>query len=325
MAERVPDKTVKLKSGLMEFYSNPLVGIIGSFASVLGIFLAIYFYIESKEAAQLTYYVNPIKTILVRAGQVSKLSVNYNNNEIETDIAVAQIALWNHGKRAIKKTNILKPITIYTENNAPILEAVIRKASRDVTQLYLDTTELDKGRVTILWNILEQNDGGVIQLIYAGSPDLKLRVAGTVEGQRHINQLEFSDKIKTPEEQYVSIKREKLLAGILSLFIGFSITSLFFFKKFMDRKVRKMRKIVEEYRKLKSQNKSKKSSENIANIMHLALSELPTPNLLERLLLKIKIEEPILSSFVLFSSFSFVVAGLYFLFSAKEIGPPFGF
>ena len=64
MSNEVPDNTqptqdenvTPRKSVILRFFSNPIVEIAGSIASILGIFLAIYFFVESKEYPELTYY-----------------------------------------------------------------------------------------------------------------------------------------------------------------------------------------------------------------------------------------------------------------------------
>ncbi|MFL6207529.1 MAG: hypothetical protein ACJ74W_01690 [Pyrinomonadaceae bacterium] len=172
-----------------KIFFNPWVGFVGTIASVLGVAIAIYFYAEGRKNHQLAYYVNPAKTVVVQAGQASKLVVNFDNQVIGTDITAAQVAFWNQGKLSIRRDDVLKPIVIYTENNAPILEATLRKSSRDVVQISLSTDDLQKGRVPISWNILEHNDGGIIQLIYAGNPNVHINMDGVIEGQKNIFQV----------------------------------------------------------------------------------------------------------------------------------------
>ena len=133
------------RNSLIEFFSNPVVGIIGSIASVVGVFLGIYFYLGSRLLPELTYRVQPLKAIVVKSNQASKLTISFDNKVIRSDITASQVALWNNGKLAIKKQNILKPIVVYTEKNTPILEASIINTSRDVTQIVLGTEELQKG------------------------------------------------------------------------------------------------------------------------------------------------------------------------------------
>ena len=180
---------IKSKNALPKFFSNPWVGFIGTMASILGVVLAVLFYMEAKDSRELAYYVNPARAVVVQMGQASKLKVNFDNKPIETDITAAQIALWNRGEVPIKSDNILNPIIIRTENNIPILEATIRKTSRDVTRLNLNTDDLQRGQVSISWNILEQNDGGIIQLIYAGNQNVRINLEGVIEGQKDIFQI----------------------------------------------------------------------------------------------------------------------------------------
>jgi len=190
----------KPSGSLPKLFSNPWIGFMGTVASILGVALAVYFYTEGKEVHQLTYYVNPAKAVVVKAGQSSKLTVSFDNRVIGNDITAAQISLWNQGKLPIKRDDILKPITIYTENSVPILEATIRKTSRDVTQLSLNADEIKKGYVTISWNILEQNDGAAIQLIYAGDPSVHIYAGGIIEGQGEIK----SESTKHPPNSWLN-------------------------------------------------------------------------------------------------------------------------
>lgn len=192
-----------------------IVGIIGSIASLISIPLAVYFYLQTKEYPQLTYYVNPAKAVVVKAGQASRLTTSYDNKIITTDITAAQLQIWNSGTKPIKKDGVLKPVVIYTENNVPILEATIRKSGREVSQLALNIDELQQGRVTILWNILERNDGGVIQLIYAGNTNEQFKFDGVMEGQ---SQVEQYDPAKW---NYKDWSTAFIVIGILSLPLGF--------------------------------------------------------------------------------------------------------
>ena len=46
------------------FFGKPIVGIIGSIASVIGVALAIFFYVGSIREPRLTYYVHPVNQAL---------------------------------------------------------------------------------------------------------------------------------------------------------------------------------------------------------------------------------------------------------------------
>jgi len=222
-ASKEPQKVEEPKRKLSSLLSHPIVvifTIIGLILTFTSFALSIYFYYAAKEYPQLTYYPHPVKATLVRAGEASRLITSFDNKPVETNITVAQIAIWNQGKRPIKKDQVLEPVAIFTENNTPILEATIRKSSREVTQLTLNTDDLQNGRVTVLWNILEQNDGGVIQLIYAGNADVSISADGILEGQSNLERLEFAGRIKSPYEQYESGRWEYRSLGYLCLILS---------------------------------------------------------------------------------------------------------
>lgn len=226
-----------LNGRLSDFFSDPVVGVIGSIASIISLFLAVYFYLKAKQVRELVYQVNPAKAVVLRAGQASKLKVTFEDVVIAEDITAAQIALWNQGNQSVKPENILKPIVIYTEDNRPILEASIRKTSRDFIELALDETDIQQGRLAISWKILEQHDGGVIQLIYLGDTKTEINVDGVVEGQKKIKQ-QYRERFRTSHKPdlfdrlstgavgrliAVSILAFGVLFAILSAFILFSL------------------------------------------------------------------------------------------------------
>jgi len=235
MSNIQPSNTDTTGSTLRRFFSNPLVGAAGSVASIAGLLLATYFYKEGKEAPQLTFYVHPVRAVVLQAGQASRLSARFDNELVRSDITAVQVAVWNRGKLAIRQDRVLKPVVILTMNHAPILEAQIRKSTREVTELSLNTTDLEKGRVTVSWRILEQNDGGVIQLIYAGGPSVAIRVDGAIEGQKEIAQLVFPRTIRSAEEQFLATVRGPRTLGSVMLAVGILFVLIGIVDKVIDK------------------------------------------------------------------------------------------
>lgn len=207
------------KSSLINFFSKPVVGLIGTIASIMGVLLAIYFYLGSRDSRELIYYVHPAKATIVASGAASRLSVKYDNQIIHTDITVAQIAFWNNGKLPIRRNNVLKPFIIQVEKGLQILEVSLRKETRDVIGIAIDKSNLKNGIVSLNWEILEHNDGGIIQIIYAGNTDVRITAKGIIEGQPEIKELKFSGKIESPAEQYSSRIMTLKIFGYLGIFL----------------------------------------------------------------------------------------------------------
>lgn len=179
-----------------------IVGWVAALSSVVSLPLALYCYVETIIDPDLTYSIHPIRTIIVRAGQASKLYASCEDAPITTDVSSARLAIWNEGKLPIKPSQVLAPITFVTSGGTRIIEARVIKTSRPVTNVRLDETQSSNGRLGIAWDILEKGDGVIVQIIYAGDTRLRLTVDGVIEGQEAIQELAFAGTIKTPDEQY---------------------------------------------------------------------------------------------------------------------------
>jgi hypothetical protein len=162
---------------------------IGAIVGLLGFAFGIYAYVNSLPVRRLTFYADPALALIVKSGQTSKLMVTYEGKPISTDVIAAQITLWNAGKLPIKPEHIRDPIVIKTDPPRPILEPTIRTSTPErekIINAQIDKTDAPLGRIKLTWDLLEQDDGFKIQLIYAGPGDTRLVPSGVIEGQRRI-------------------------------------------------------------------------------------------------------------------------------------------
>jgi hypothetical protein len=179
--------TTKQKTSILGFYEkHPVAGLIGTLASIVGVVLAVVFYLAAIKTRELSLYVNPSKTTIVKSGQTSDLHVLYKGKDVSTDVTALQVELWNAGKESIRPEQVLLPIILETSPKVPILEVRLRHVSRPVTQTVLDTTQIADGKVVVSWKILEHNDGAVIQFILAGPSETSIKASGALEGQPRV-------------------------------------------------------------------------------------------------------------------------------------------
>lgn len=190
----IPDKK-KISEKVKDFFSsNPWVGMLTTILTIVGFAFGIYTYVVPIGVHDLTYSVSPVKAVAVKSGQVTDLEVSYKGTAISTDITVVQLAVWNKGRLPIRAENILRGIQITTSPTSQILDASIRKQSRDVIDFQVDSSHFTEGYIPLSWKILERNDGAVIQIIYAGTVDTDIKVTGVVEGQTKIHYEELKPK-----------------------------------------------------------------------------------------------------------------------------------
>jgi len=183
------------KGTFSRFFENPTVRIIERVLAFLSIPLGIYITIATQQYRQLSCTISPTKAIIVKSGQSSNLSVTYNGKEITTDVTAIQVAFWNAGNQSIKRGDVLKPLVINTTPILPILESQIRKVRRDVSGIKLDESKIAEGEITIKWDILEKDDGGIVQLMVAGVPETPIEIKAVIEGQKELSMIKKLPKI----------------------------------------------------------------------------------------------------------------------------------
>lgn len=169
---------------LKKFFSNPLVGGIGSVASVLGLAAAVYFFVASQRHRELRCYANPVRTPVVKMGQSSRLAVFHDDQRVATNLTAAQLVVWNAGTESIRRNEILEDALISVPKGK-ILEANIRSVSRELCNFSASID--DDGQLRLEWEILEKDDGASIQILYTGTPDDDILIKGVIEGQREIS------------------------------------------------------------------------------------------------------------------------------------------
>jgi len=227
------EATSKQRSKVLQFFSNhPLLGMLGalgSVASIVALPLAIWPITPKRE---LTFYVNPVRTPIVQALKSSDLSVSYKGIVVTGDVTVAQIAIWNAGKEPIRSEDILKSAMLLTSSNCPILETVVLTPARDVTDFKIDFAKGMTGHVGLSWRILEEDDGAVLQIVYAGKPNQKISLDAAVVGQK--TPTEASPAAAITYNKFVATVRFLFQVMVTIMAIALVVTSMdtisYFFK-----------------------------------------------------------------------------------------------
>ncbi len=111
------------------------------------------------------------------------MRVLHRNKEIQSDISAVQISIWNNGKEAIWQDNVIEDIQIKTDPPVQILEVKTRKINRQAINFSYSGDYLIEGYLPLNWKVLEKDDGALLELIYAGPPDIEISVEGDIEGQ----------------------------------------------------------------------------------------------------------------------------------------------
>lgn len=208
---------VKLQSCL-RWFGGSIGGFISLAIGILGLAFGVVSYFAAISKPELSYCQQPVQTVMVRAGELSRLSVTYNGKPVMSDITATQIAIWNAGTKAIRSDDVLEPITLKIDAMTPILEAKVRYVTREVITFRVGQVESEVSELPVNFLILEPGDGAIVQLIYAGKPGVQIAMSGVLIGQKSIYKAKLLSTKKN--EKYTpssTVKRIAQLSGTLAL------------------------------------------------------------------------------------------------------------
>ena len=185
-------ETPRSYNPIIRFITRPVIVSLAFALAVISAFVTIYSFIAGGTHRDLTYFVHPGKTGVVRTGQSSRINILLDGRPITEDVTAARIAIWNNGEESIREHHLLGShyLLIKTGEDNPIIDANISKVSRDeIVKLTLDYSEVDAGQLGVKWEILEKDDMAILQLIYFGDEKTPITASAIVEQQGEIREL----------------------------------------------------------------------------------------------------------------------------------------
>jgi hypothetical protein len=172
---------------------------------LLGIGASAYFYLLSVERRSPVIAVESNRTEIIDGESISEMPIKVtrrNGEQITSNLYSARVYFWNDGRQSIGSENVLKPLRIAVGGgNEGIIYHRIVSRSRSITEL---STKLDSSQglqiselgapnhLLLDFRILEENDGGVIQILYTGSKSAEIRLEGVVENSERLGRIQKS-------------------------------------------------------------------------------------------------------------------------------------
>jgi len=150
---------------------------------LVGIVLAILFYLRSRRISQLAYQYDEISLV---GGMASAFPEEVEVRFIGTPvprITVTLVLLWNSGNSTVNGSDVVgsDPVRIVTSNDSRILKHSILKSTRPANGLRLAARVGYPNEVAIAFDFFEPQDGAVIEILHSG-PSGSSEVRGSVRG-----------------------------------------------------------------------------------------------------------------------------------------------
>jgi hypothetical protein len=99
-----PERVKDWRSNIFFFW----LSIVGTFGTLFGVGLSVYFYQASKIKPLLTFSIHPLRTELQRPDFDKELGFIYKGKPVESEsITSIQMSIWNAGTRSIRDSDVL--------------------------------------------------------------------------------------------------------------------------------------------------------------------------------------------------------------------------
>jgi hypothetical protein len=113
--EAQPSQTrVPQQNRVLQFFSHPAFGIIGNITSVIGIVLAILFYLQTLQTREWVYTVHHVQSILAQEGTAEDLQIVFKGETAQTMPPKSSLLAQSpHVRKGLRKTG-RKSLSWYT-------------------------------------------------------------------------------------------------------------------------------------------------------------------------------------------------------------------
>jgi hypothetical protein len=159
---------------------------IGVGGIVIGSLLSWIFWELSLVELDPTMIVDPQRTVVIERARLKDAPmrvVRTDGQPVEQDVTGIRVYFWNDGRKPLLPAEVIEPYVLSIDAPAEILDFKVLKASRpSVTQVAARRVDGTNNRVAVDFRVLEREQGLSLQLMIAGSPDVKVSMAGAAIG-----------------------------------------------------------------------------------------------------------------------------------------------
>ena len=187
-------------------FDSPYIALISLAVAIIGIVLAVIFFIKSQKNKTPCYLFSS-NTIIEGVSQTfDEIEIRYKG-QAQDLVSVTKLLLWNAGRETIDKTDLVERDQLRVTAHAQIdlLDVHIIGVSTESNLVTLGkVTQQDKSSTfSINFDFLDHADYFVIQIIHNGTSSENFSIAGKIKGVKKIVQ---SNPVRLSESQAKAVR-----------------------------------------------------------------------------------------------------------------------
>lgn len=173
---------------------NIIFNSITLFIAILGIGLAIFFYLKSVKKKKPVYTLRTFSLITENVKKVPSISIKHGDKNIG-NLSITRIAFWNSGKETIDKNDIARksPIKFVIDEKHEILDAEILYCKNPSNDFKINA---NKKEVIIKFDYFDNEEGIILQIYHTGNSNKNFSVSGSIKSVNEIINIKESSYIE---------------------------------------------------------------------------------------------------------------------------------
>lgn len=165
---------MEILNQLRTIVESPLTGFS---LAILSVLLTIYLDRKNRSKRTLLYRIPEEKTH-------ENFAQHTSDRNKDGHLCGLKIALWNGGNDTIRRTDIPRsdPLRFVIQGDSRFLSARIINESRPANELAVQLHPNRPYELDVVFEYLDPNDGGIVELVYEGEEPVALNMAGSIMG-----------------------------------------------------------------------------------------------------------------------------------------------
>lgn len=207
-------------------------GIIGTIIGIIGFILSIIFYVEARQAKEVSYIFNTPTKIFNNQNSLPTIRViDKNGNVVSGNVFLNTVTIWNSGNLPINQEEVREPITIEIVTVDKIIDVQVKRENRE-NIMNCEANATLKSSIVITWTYFDPRFGCEIQFMYTSNDEFGgiPKIGGYVVGVDQFNNVTELAEFRS---------QERIIFYIYLIFMGI----IFFW--FVYIQVRAKRRILE--------------------------------------------------------------------------------
>jgi len=204
---------------MKDLINNSICNLLGIGIGIIGVLLAIVFFIKSQRIKKPFYSKVSINLLRSELKRIENIEVKYLNQRVD-DFTVTKLVIWNGGHDTINKSDVPENSSLRIEPQEEIkIYGAELLYQTDKSNDFKIIHDKENNLVLIDFDYMDYNQGSIMKIFHSGDSSANLNLIGKIKGVGNIKYIP-DDRLDSSPSFHIG-KLIYILIGLL--FIGFTV------------------------------------------------------------------------------------------------------